>query len=201
MIKKSLLAAGLISAMGLAIWASIRNEDQRLVTLKEQVGTGQAAIGGDFTLVDQFGKTRTNHDFPGKYLMIYFGYSYCPDICPMGLQAMTAALEQIGPLANRIQPLFITVDPKRDTVKNLKVYMENFDPRFLGLTGSQAQVDTAVSAYKVYASPHQAEDSTDYVVDHSSIVYIMDPKGVYVGHFTHATPPAEMAEKLKELVR
>lgn len=190
-----------MGAMGLAVWASVRNEDQHLVTIQDQNGTGQANIGGDFSLVDQFGKTRTNHDFPGKYLMIYFGYSYCPDICPMGLQSMSTALEQIGDLANRLQPLFITVDPKRDTVDNLKVYMENFDPRFLGLTGTQAQVDGAVKAYKVYASPHKAEGATEYVVDHSSIVYIMDPKGKYVGHFTHATSPSDMAAKLKELVR
>ncbi|MBT4880066.1 MAG: SCO family protein [Alphaproteobacteria bacterium] len=175
--------------------------EEPLVIHKE--GSGAAAIGGAFTLIDQNGHQQTDDILKNKLSLIYFGYSYCPDICPTGLHAMTVALDmlekELGPeTANKIQPIFITVDPNRDTSSQLKIYMQNFHPRFMSLTGSTKQVQTAISAYKVYASKFEEEGMDDYLLDHSSIVYIMDPEGNYVSHFTHATPPEEMVKIIKE---
>lgn len=198
--KKLWIACGFAVLIFGTVYVSQKEDNNRIARIQEKSSTGQASIGGDFTLTDQFGKTRTARDFQGKYMMVYFGYTYCPDICPTGLQAMSETLEAIGPLKDKIQPLFITVDPERDTVEYMASYMENFHPKFLALTGTKAQVEKASKAYKVYASRVKDDSSTDYLIDHSSIVYIMDKKGKYIGHFNHATPPEEMAQKLKEFI-
>ena len=185
--KKIWIACTFIAVIFGGVYISLKEDNQRLAKLHNQESTGQAAIGGDFTLTDHTGKIRTAKGFQGKYLMVYFGYTFCPDICPTGLQAMTEALDAIGPLKDKIQPLFITIDPERDTPKYMATYMESFHSKFLALTGTKAQVDQASKAYKVYASRVKDESSTDYLIDHSSIVYIMGPKGEYLGHFNHAT--------------
>src|SRR2546430_87373 len=112
----------------------------------EVAGVGGLGIGGPFTLVDQNGVTRRPDDFRGKLMLIYFGYTYCPDVCPTELQTMTEALERLGDKAPMVQPIFITVDPERDTPEQMKSYAENFDPRLVALTGSAAQVAEAAKA-------------------------------------------------------
>jgi cytochrome oxidase Cu insertion factor (SCO1/SenC/PrrC family) len=143
------------------------------------VGT---AIGGPFTLVDQNGATRRAEDFHGQLMLIYFGYTYCPDVCPTELQTMSDALDQLGEKGATIQPIFITVDPQRDTPTQLKAYAANFNPRLLALTGSAAQIAEAARAYKVFYQPVKQADG-DYLMDHSSIVYLMDRNGRYLAHF------------------
>jgi protein SCO1/2 len=175
---------------------------RRQVSSAKEVG--EALIGGSFELQDSQGKTWTDQDFKGKYLLIYFGYSYCPDICPMGLHNLSEALD-ILPKEDQglIQPLFITVDPERDTQAHLKVYMENFHPKILALTGHADAVKQVMKAYKVYAARVNGDErgATDYLMDHSSIVYLMDPQGKYVAHFTHKTPPQEMAQGIQKVLR
>lgn len=164
-------------------------------------GKGIAAIGGPFTLVDHKGKQTTDKDFRGKYMLIYFGYTFCPDVCPTALQVMTQAMDQLKPeTQKKITPVFITIDPARDTVKQLDAYVDNFHPRMVGLTGSDEQIAMAARAYRVYYGRARDgnEESADYLMDHSSIVFLVDPDGAYVTHFTHATPPEKMAEKLKK---
>ena len=166
-------------------------------------GSGVATIGGPFTLTDQKGKTRTEEDLKGTYNLIYFGYTFCPDVCPTALQVMTNAMDQLDTdTQNKITPVFITIDPARDTVKQLESYVENFHPRMIGLTGTDEQVAQAARAYRVYfaKSKDTNEDTTEYLMDHSSIVFLMDTKGNYVTHFTHATEAERMAQTLRQKI-
>lgn len=155
------------------------------------------SIGGPFNLIDQNGIPRTDTDFKGKPMLIYFGYTYCPDICPTALYHMTKALKQIGGTL-KVQPLFITFDPQRDTVDHLKVYAQNFHKDFVWLTGSKQQVNEVVKAYRVYAArTAEGRGQEDYLMDHSSLIYLMDRNGHYVASFNHNTSPEEMVKRVK----
>lgn len=169
----------------------------------EKDAAGVSLIGGPFTLIDQKGRIRTDKDFKNKYMLVYFGYSYCPDICPTGLQEITDAMEGLGGDAQSVQPIFVSVDPKRDTPEQLALYMENFHPRFIALTGSEKNIQEAMKEYRVFAqrAPDTAGENTDYLIDHSSIVYLMSPGGEHIDHFTHATPAEEMIAGIKKHLR
>jgi cytochrome oxidase Cu insertion factor (SCO1/SenC/PrrC family) len=151
-----------------------------------------ATIGGPFTLVDQNGVTRRPDDFHGKLMLIYFGYTYCPDVCPTELQTMSDALDRLGAKGDAVQPIFITVDPARDTPEQLKSYAENFHPRLLALTGSAEQIAQVARAYKVFYQPVKQGDG-EYLMDHSSIVYLMDRDGRYAAHFGGNLSAEQMA--------
>ena len=147
-------------------------------------------LGGPFCLIDQFGKTRTNQEFLGKYMLIYFGYTFCPDICPMGLQNMAKAITLLGRDREAIVPIFITIDPERDTVDSLNLYASNFSIPFIMLTGNRPQIDSAMKAFKVYASKSQEKHSTtDYLMDHSTMIYLMGRDGVFLEYFLHSDDP------------
>ncbi|MFC7048123.1 SCO family protein [Emcibacter nanhaiensis] len=161
----------------------------------------KALIGGPFELVSQDGETVTEKDFAGKYMLIYFGYTFCPDVCPTELQAMSTALDQIpAKRLAKIAPLFITVDPERDTVAVMKQYVALFHDKLIGLTGTVEQINTIKKTYRVYAEKTESTAATDYLVDHTSIIYLMDPRGDYLSHFSYGTTPEEMAEKLNRLI-
>jgi cytochrome oxidase Cu insertion factor (SCO1/SenC/PrrC family) len=133
-------------------------------------------IGGPFTLIDHTGKLRTDEDFRGKLLLISFGYSYCPDVCPTDLQQIGLAVDGLSAGADAVQPLFITLDPERDTAVHLADYVPLFHPRLIGLTGSAEQIRRVALAYKVYYAKYPP-DSPDYVIDHSSFIYLVDKAG------------------------
>jgi protein SCO1/2 len=164
--------------------------------------TGKALVGGPFRLTDQHGKTVSDTDFRGKYLLVVFGYTFCPDVCPAELQVVTAALDALGPPAERIQPVFITIDPERDTVSQLALYAGNFHPRLVLLTGSSAEIADVAKAYRVYYAKAEgsANAGRDYLMDHSSIIYLMGPDGQFVRHFTYTTDAAALAEQLKQAI-
>lgn len=157
---------------------------------------GLASIGGAFQLIDKDGKVWKDTDFKGKPLLVYFGYSYCPDVCPAALSHLTAAVEELGG-GKTIQPIFITLDPERDTSEALKTYAQNFHKDFVMLTGSKPQVEQAIQAYKVHAARASEEKNKDYLVDHSSLIYLMDKEGNYQAHFDHNTPPEEIVKKVR----
>lgn len=163
---------------------------------------GQAEIGGNFRLTDQHGNRVSNTDLHGRYALIYFGYTFCPDICPMTLANMMAAIEALPEdPAEQVVPVFITVDPARDTVEQLAEYAPLFGDRLVALTGTDAEIKAAARAYKVYFS--KASDAAaggDYAVDHSGFVYLMGPDGGYRSHFSHETPPDEMARRLRQAI-
>jgi protein SCO1/2 len=162
--------------------------------------TGLPTIGGPFTLVDGAGKTVTDQQFRGRYMLIYFGYTHCPDACPTALNAMAVALGKLGePERLRVQPIFITVDPERDNGQALADYAAAFGSDFIGLSGTPEQIAQAKKEFRVYAAKHPTKDG-GYDMDHSSIIYLMDPTGRFVGNFTQETDPDQMAQRLGSLV-
>jgi protein SCO1/2 len=171
----------------------------RAPTGPEVATTGTALIGGPFTLVGRDGKPVTDRAFRGKYMLVFFGFTHCPDICPAELQVMAAALDELGPKANDIIPIFITLDPERDTPPVVTGYVMNFSPRFVGLTGSPEQIAEAAKAYRVTYSKFQEEGAKpdDYTIDHSALVFLMGKDGEYLTHFAYGTPAAKMAETLR----
>jgi protein SCO1/2 len=161
--------------------------------------TGTALIGGPFTLIGHDGKPVTDQAFRGKYMLVFFGFTHCPDICPAELQVMSAALDELGPKANDVIPIFITLDPERDTPQVVTDYVRNFGQRFVGLTGSPEQVAAAAKAYRVTYSKFQEEGAKpdDYTIDHVALVYLMGKDGEYLANFAYGTPAAKMAEALR----
>jgi len=153
-------------------------------------------IGGPFSLTDQYGATRQDSDFRGKLMLVYFGYVYCPDICPTTLAAMSQTLDRLGPEADQVQPIFITVDPDRDTPARLKLYAANFHRRLLALTGSDDQVAAAEKEYRVYAKKVPTENG-DYAMDHTALTYLMSKDGRFVAPFNLKRTPEDAAADLR----
>lgn len=171
-----------------------------LLPEQQSTGTGVAQIGGPFTLVDHTGRQVTQADFSDRHLLIYFGYTYCPDVCPTELQVMTEALDLLGEDASEIRPLFITVDPERDTVPAMADYVAHFYDSFVGLTGSPEQVAAAAKAYRVYFAKGPRDEDGVYLMDHSSFVYLMGRDGAYLAHFGPGTAPQAMADKIRSFL-
>lgn len=167
---------------------------------QNEVVSGKALIGGPFSLINQDGKRVTEKDFQGTFTLVFFGYTYCPDICPGELQIISAALDQLGDKANTVTPVFITIDPERDTVEQMKSYVENFHPRLVGLTGSREDIRAAAKAYRVYYARVKSESASDYLMDHSSVVYLMSPQGEYLAHFAYGTSADDMAEGIAKFL-
>jgi protein SCO1 len=162
---------------------------------------GPLGIGGPFTLEDGNGKTVTDQDFRGKYMLVYFGYTFCPDVCPTTLTAVSDALEKLGPKASQIAPLFITVDPKRDTPQVIKQYAAAFGPAIIGLTGTPQEVADVAKEYRVYYAEHRTGPGpNDYSMDHSSVLYLMDAKGAFVAPIRADMSGDEMAANLRKLL-
>lgn len=160
--------------------------------------SGKALIGGPFALIDQNGKTVTDQDFRGRFMLVFFGFTHCPDICPAELQVMAQSLDALGAKAEDVVPIFITLDPERDTQEAVGAYVKNFGSRFLGLTGSPEAIAAAAKAYRVaYAKFQEDPASSDYSIDHSALVYLMGKDGEYLTHFAYGTPPGKMTEELK----
>ncbi|WP_149541178.1 SCO family protein [Siccirubricoccus phaeus] len=150
-------------------------------------------LGGGFSLVDQTGRAVTERDYAGRWMLLYFGYSYCPDVCPTELGAMAAALDQLGPLAEQVVPVLISVDPERDTPEHLADYVSRFHPRLQGLTGTAEQVAEVARRYRVYYAKVRRPDMTDYLMDHSSFVYLVGPDARVRSLFRPDTSPEAMA--------
>jgi protein SCO1/2 len=162
---------------------------------------GGPSVGGPFTLINGEGHTVTDRDFRGKYLLVYFGYTYCPDVCPTTLNAVAGALDKLGTTADRLQPLFITIDPRRDTAAVVKQYAAAFSPRLLGLTGTPAEIATVAKEYHVYYAEHRTGPGpNDYSMDHSSILYLMGPDGKFIAPIRADGTSAEMAAALGKLM-
>ena len=201
MSKKTLLA---ILAIALVLGIGLTYRLMMMGT--ETQSSGTASIGGPFELVNQNGETVTQADFNGKYMMIYFGYTFCPDVCPTELQVMGDALDLMPKdIADEVTPVFFTVDPERDTVEAIKAYVPHFHDRMVGLTGTVAQTSAAAKAYRVYYAksiPEGEPDNTDsYLMDHSSFVYLMDRNGQFIRHFNYGTTPEDMAKGVAEAVK
>jgi cytochrome oxidase Cu insertion factor (SCO1/SenC/PrrC family) len=186
------------TAAAIAVFPEAR---QRLLPSADQTVSGKALVGGPFSLTDSSGKRVTDTDFRGRDMLVFFGFTSCPDICPASLQLISAALDKLGPKADRIAPIFITIDPERDTAAKLAEYVKHFSPRIVGLTGTPEEIATAAKAYRVYYNKVPNKDAPgDYTMDHTGIIYLMDANGDYVTHFTPVTPVADMTAKLAKLL-
>src|SRR5258708_19528372 len=186
--RRLILVLALIAAGALAVVGVLRvmgPVPQTLTSESAIVGKairiGTPTIGGPFTLVSTNGEDVTDRSFRGKWLLIFFGHTSCPDLCPTALANVSAALEKFGPDTSQLQPLFITVDPQRDTREVMAKYLKSFDARILGLTGTQAQIDSVTKNYRVYVALDKSErGGDDYLVSHSAYLYLMGPKGKFV---------------------
>jgi len=163
---------------------------------------GKIDIGGPFNLIDQNGKAVTDQDFKGKYMLIYFGYTFCPDVCPTTLSTMGDALNMLTPeQMAKVVPIFITIDPERDTPELLASYVHNFHEKMLGLTGPLAEIKKVAKAYKVYFGKANEDDPDgNYTMDHGSTTYFMGPDGTYAAHFSHGISSQIMAKKMAEFL-
>ncbi len=164
--------------------------------------SGVPSIGGPFTLTDQHGNTVTEATLKGRYSLVFFGFTHCPDICPLTLQNVTQAIELAGPSGDNVTPVFISVDPERDTVETMAAYVAPFHPRFLALTGTPEQVRGAAASYKVFASKAPVRDAAgkatdDYTMQHSGNIFLMDTEGRYLAHFAHDTPALQIAARIR----
>ncbi|HEV7599610.1 MAG TPA: SCO family protein [Bradyrhizobium sp.] len=189
-------ACALLLVLGGA--APAQTSKRSAAELMDAVMWNREPIGGPFQLTDQSGKVRSERDFRGKLMLVYFGFTYCPDICPTDLQAIGLAMDKLGADADDVQPLFITVDPERDMREHLADYVTMFHPRLLGLTGSAEEVQNAADAYRVYYKRVDFDNGDGtYTVDHSAFIYLMDRDGKYLGFF----PPGTSADRMVEIIR
>jgi cytochrome oxidase Cu insertion factor (SCO1/SenC/PrrC family) len=192
------LALTLLSVSGLLASSVAQPSSERSAAeLMDAVMWNREPVGGAFALTDQNGTRRTDADFRGKLMLVYFGFTFCPDICPTDLLQMALAVEQLGQAGEMVQPIFITVDPERDTPDHLKEYMPLFHPRFIGLSGDEFAIAAAARAYRVYYKKVERDEKSGYTVDHSAFIYLMDRNGAYLGFF----PPGTPAERLVESIR
>jgi protein SCO1/2 len=171
----------------------------------EQAPLAGSSVGGPFSLIDQDGKRVRDTDFAGRYRLVYFGFANCPDVCPVDLQVMGAGLKQFeasdAERAGRIQPIFITVDPARDTPEVLKTYVPNFHPRLIGLTGSEQEIDAAKKEYATWSEKGEPQPGGDYNINHMRIIYLMDPAGAPVAIVPWNQGPEGVAAELDKWVR
>jgi len=190
----------LVTALaGAGLWWQARQGE--VPVLGKVVSSGVIAVGGPFTLTDQTGKRVSSADFRGHYMLIYFGYSMCPDVCPTTLAVMADALGKVDPAGRKIVPVFITIDPERDTPKVLSPYMKEFGDQFVGLTGSVGDIAAVEKAYKVYAKKQPLEAGKSlkdgYGMDHSSVIYLMGPDGKLVSYWDELVPAAKLEADLR----
>jgi protein SCO1/2 len=193
--KEALIPYLLLAACvaGGTLW----HQSELLPKLGQTIVSGQIAVGGPYTLTDQDGRPRSSADFRGKYQLIYFGYTFCPDVCPTTLAIIAAAMDKLGTAQSRIVPIFITVDPARDKPEVLKKYLAAFGPRFVGLTGTPDQIAQVEKEYRVFAKK-QPLAGGNYSMDHSSVIYLMGPDGKLVSFYDEAASPDDLAKSLRE---
>jgi cytochrome oxidase Cu insertion factor (SCO1/SenC/PrrC family) len=165
--------------------------------LMNDLMSGKVPVGGPFTLTDQDGNSRSLADFRGKLVLLYFGYTYCPDVCPTDMLAMGQLIKSLGREGNELQPVFVTLDPERDTREILRSYAPSFHPRFVALSGTEAEIRTVATAYKIFFEKVRPPGSSTYFIDHMAIIFLLDRDGRYIGSF----PPGTTAERMTAMVR
>ena len=190
-------AYGLIAVVLVAVGAAWLRQDGPANLAGGVAVPGGVSVGGPFTLVHDHGKTVTDASFRGRWMLIYFGYTFCPDVCPTELQTIAAALDRLGPLAAKVAPLFVTIDPARDTPAALAEYVKLFDDRLVGLTGTEAQIATVAKEYRVYYARSASKESSSYLMDHSSFMYLVGPDGKFQALFRQGTAAPDLADALR----
>lgn len=189
----ALLVVASLSGCGFSVAA----EQPSAAQMMEDLMYGRGSVGGPFTLTDQTGRQRSDTEFRGKLMIVYFGYTYCPDVCPTDLMAITQALDALGPAAEGVQPVFITLDPERDT-KVLADYVSAFHHSFVGLTGSPEEIRTVANSYKAFYAKVPDERGGGYSIDHAGVIYLMGRSGEYLGFMPPQTNPDRLTEVLRK---
>lgn len=186
-----LVLAGL-ALVGLLVWMTVQHDARRTAET--------ASVGGPFTLTDQHGRTVTEKDYAGRMLLIFFGYTYCPDICPTEVQTMAEVMDTLTAEEQaKVQPLFVTIDPERDNQQVVADYVALFHPRIVGLTGTPAQVAAVAKSYRVYYAKSGGEpDGTNYMMDHSTYLYLMAPDGTLAGLYPRGTTAAQLVADIRQ---
>lgn len=189
----ALMAVVGVAGVGLVLQRLPGDSRQPAVTTASTI-----QLGGSFTLVAHTGETVRDTDFQGKYLLVFFGYTFCPDVCPTSLQEMALTLDALGNEAVMVQPLFITIDPQRDTPEVLAQYVAAFDPRIIGLTGTAEQIAAVAKAYRAYYARSDPTSGGDtYLMDHSAFIYLMGPDGRFLKAMSHREPAAEIVKNIR----
>jgi protein SCO1/2 len=193
---RALIVVASLFSGGLFASGSAAEDQPSAAQMMDDLMYGRGTVGGPFTLTDPDGKPRSDSEFRGKLMIVYFGYTYCPDVCPADLMAITQALDALGPLAEGVQPVFITIDPERDT-KVLKEYVSAFHRSLVGLTGSPGEIRKVANAYKAFYVKVSDAQGGDYSLDHTGVIYLMGRGGEYLGFM----PPQTSPERLTEILR
>lgn len=199
---KIVLVVWVLVLIGAGAWMardSLMSSKENTVTA--DAGSLTAQIGGPFKLTDQNGAQRTDADFRGKLMLVYFGYTYCPDVCPTELTVIATALDQLGADVSQVAPIFITVDPTRDTAKVMKEYVAQFSDKLIGLTGSESDIAAAAKAYRVYYAKVPGTDGSPYLMDHTSLIYLMDRQGRFLKHFTPNSRAEDIAAAIRDAIK
>jgi cytochrome oxidase Cu insertion factor (SCO1/SenC/PrrC family) len=197
---KNIVISWLVCVLGLVLLFAWVGGD--LLGKKTHTQQDAALVTADFSLQTADNKTVTHTDLRGKYMLVYFGFTHCPDICPTTLLLMSNVVNQLEDAAQKIQPIFISVDPERDTPKLAAEYASNFGKGFLGLSGTPEDVKHAADSFKVFYSKVEDKGSAlGYVVDHSGFIYLMGPNGEYVAHFASTVSEAELKKELQRNVQ
>lgn len=210
-IRKRLLRTLSLSAFALLIGAGIgymQISQQAATVIKREPAAGAQTnaniagvqVGGPFTLTDQDGKTVTEKTYDGKYKLIFFGFSYCPSICPTELSKMAKIMKELGASADKVQPIFISTDPARDTPAVLKDYVSLYHPKLVGLTGTPDQIETIKKSYRVFASKVPGATPGDYSIDHSSFTYLMGPQDAFIGIYRSEDTADKIAGDIKSVL-
>jgi len=196
--RRAFLAALISLAFAAAAQEDVRRAEAARLMNELMLGKD---VGGDFTLTDARGRKRSLRDFRGKVVVLYFGFTTCPDICPTDMLAIGQALKDLGKEAAVIQPLFVTLDPARDKPAVIAEYVKNFHPRFVALTGTEAEIGDVARAYKVFHEKVPIPGASGYTIDHTSFTYVIDRNGKYVGFVPPGTPRDKVARILHAEVR
>jgi protein SCO1/2 len=197
LLATSFAAGILIAGLFYALWPAPPPQQRSTAELMDVLMWNREPVGGPFTLVDHNGRSRSDGEFRGKVMVVYFGFTYCTDICPTDLQAIGNAVDRLGPLAEQVQPLFITVNPEMDAPENLKKFVGLFHPSIVGLTGSPSQIRRVANDFKVYFAKSEPAKRADPGVDHSGFTFLVGPDGKYIGFL----PPGTSGERMVATIR
>ncbi|MBN3305997.1 protein SCO2 homolog, mitochondrial [Amia ocellicauda] len=200
-LKTRLLVTFITGGSILAAWFYLRSEREQKQQLQRVEQLKKVAIGqGGFNLVDHTGVSRTKKDFFGHWVLMYFGFTHCPDICPDELEKMSSVVGILDKdkALPQVQPIFVTVDPERDGIEAMATYVKDFHPRLIGLTGSPEQVKEAGKAYRIYYSAGPKDADNDYIVDHTVMIYLLNPDGLFLDYYNRSKTDEQIADSVKK---
>lgn len=200
---KSLAFTFAIGGALLAGMKYFKKEKTQKLEKERQRSLGKPLLGGPFSLTTHTGEPKTDKDYVGQWVLIYFGFTHCPDVCPEELEKMIQVVDEIDniPTLPNLTPLFITIDPERDTKEAIANYVKEFSPKLVGLTGSKEEIDQVARAYRVYYSPGPKDEDEDYIVDHTIIMYLIGPDGQFLDYFGQNKKNAEIAGSIAAHMR